>query len=94
MKKILLDGNKQRFKVNLHCHTTVSDGTWTPEQVKDYYKSHGYSAVCYSDHDVLVGHEELCDEEFVALHACELSVKKIKLESTPLFMPLYHFNMI
>ena len=95
MERIELIPEKGQFyKVNMHCHTTVSDGTWTPEQVKDYYKSHGYSAVCYSDHDVLVGHEELCDKDFVALHACELSVKNLEMESTPLFMPLYHFNMV
>ena len=54
------------YKANLHCHTTISDGKQTPEEVKAFFKSHGYSAVCYTDHEVLVGHEDLCDEDFVA----------------------------
>lgn len=82
------------YKVNLHCHTTISDGKQTPEEVKEYFKSLGYSAVCYTDHEVLIGHEELCDDSFIALHGYEVAVKKDIYNSTALFMPVYHFNMI
>ena len=29
------------YKANLHCHTTFSDGVWTPEQVKKEYQARG-----------------------------------------------------
>ena len=45
MKKILLDSNKNFYKANLHCHSTKSDGFWTVEEIKEYYKSNGYSVV-------------------------------------------------
>ena len=95
MRKIELIREEGHFyKVNMHCHTSVSDGNHTPEEVKKYYKNLGYSAVCYSDHDVFVGHKELCDDEFIALHACEVSIKHDRYDSAPLFMPVYHFNVI
>ena len=41
MKKHLLPYGKRYYKVNLHCHTTISDGKLSPEEVKDLYKAHG-----------------------------------------------------
>ena len=35
MKKILLDGNKNYYKANLHCHSTKSDGKMTVEEIKE-----------------------------------------------------------
>ena len=46
----LLKKNGPWFKANLHCHTTLSDGNMTAAQVKDWYKSHGYSVVAVTDH--------------------------------------------
>ncbi len=71
MKKFLLPENGQFYKANLHCHTTVSDGTKTPEEVKEIYKSLGYSVVAYTDHDILIPHPELCDDTFIALNGFE-----------------------
>ena len=74
MKKILLDGNMNRYKANLHCHTNISDGKLTPQEVKDLYVRHGYSVVAYTDHDVMIAHDELNDESFLALHGYEMEV--------------------
>ena len=75
MKKYLLPENGSFYKANLHCHTTVSDGKKTPEEIKELYKSLGYSIVAYTDHDVFVPHhEELTDENFIALNGFEIQV--------------------
>ena len=55
------------YKANLHCHTTVSDGRLTPEEIKELYMSEGYSIVAYTDHREYVWHKELDDENFLAL---------------------------
>jgi hypothetical protein len=94
MKIELLPEEGNLYKANMHCHTTVSDGKQTPEEVKQTYLAMGYSAVCYTDHEVLVGHKDLCDENFVALHGYEIAVKKDLDAHTGLFMPVYHFNLI
>ena len=72
MKKYLLPKDGQFYKANLHCHTTVSDGKLSPEQVKDAYKARGYSVVAYTDHDIMITHDELNDDGFLALHGYEM----------------------
>ena len=94
MKFELIPETGKFYKTNLHCHTTVSDGKQTPEDVKEFFKSRGYSAVCYTDHEVLIGHEDLCDDEFIALHGYEVAIKQDIYQNTALFMPVYHFNLI
>ncbi len=94
MKKFLLPESGKFYKANLHCHTDISDGKLSPLEVKEVYKSMGYSAVCYTDHEVLIGHTDLCDDDFVALHGYEVAIKKDINDHTGLFMPVYHFNMI
>ncbi|MBQ4598514.1 MAG: PHP domain-containing protein [Clostridia bacterium] len=72
MKKYLLPQGGQFYKANLHCHTTCSDGKLSPEAVKEAYKEKGYSIVAYTDHFLLVPHNELTDDSFLALNAVEL----------------------
>lgn len=72
MKKFLLPESGSFYKANLHSHSTVSDGRWTPEEVKQRYMEQGYSVVAYTDHHVLVPHNELTDENFVALNGIEI----------------------
>ena len=74
MKKYLINPNLNWYKANLHCHTTNSDGFYTPEQIKKIYKEHGYSVVAYTDHDVIFDNSHLTDDDFVALTAVEYSI--------------------
>ena len=48
MKKNLLTPSMGYYRANLHCHSTVSDGKKTPEELKEFYRSHGYSAVAFT----------------------------------------------
>lgn len=74
MKKVpLLKDEGNLYKANLHCHTTVSDGKFTPEEIKKMYLDRGYSAVAYTDHRKCVPHTELTDENFVALTGIEIA---------------------
>ena len=82
------------YKVNLHCHTDLSDGKMTPEEIKKRYQALGYSAVCFTDHELLVPHNELSDESFVALNGYEVCIKQRPDVSSGYFAPLYHFNLI
>ena len=106
MKKYLISENGNFYKANLHCHTNLSDGRMTPEEVKELYKQHGYSIVAYTDHDVFVLHPELCDETFLALNGFEVETNRhtsnvfeelktchicaIALEETTEIQPCFH----
>jgi len=74
MKKYLLPKEGNFYKANLHCHSTVSDGAMTPEEIKEHYMKNGYSIVAYTDHEVLVPHPELADEDFLPLNGYEFQL--------------------
>lgn len=77
MKKILIpeaDGCVKHYRANLHCHSTISDGAKTPEQLKKDYKAHGYSILSITDHNLFVTHNDMSDDEFLMLNGVELDV--------------------
>ncbi len=93
-KHYILSEKGNDYKANLHCHTTISDGQMTPEEVKEYYMAHGYSIVAYSDHDLFVPHPELCDENFCALNAYEMEFYDYETTEDFNIMRTTHINMI
>ena len=76
MKKYLLPKDVNWYRANMHCHTTISDGQLTPEEVKEAYKAQGYSIVAYTDHEILLDHSDLNDEDFLALTSSEYSANE------------------
>ncbi len=76
MKKVLLDGSLNFYRANLHCHSTISDGKKSPAELKEFYRSHGYSAIAYTDHETFIPHNDLTDDTFVALNGVEYSVNQ------------------
>jgi len=92
MKEYLLPNEGSFYKANLHCHSTCSDGRLTPEELKEIYKANGYSVLAYSDHNVLVDHSDLDDEDFLTFTSCEYDINK-KGEKGPAYLPCYHLNV-
>ena len=74
MKVYLLPAEGQFYKANLHCHSTCSDGALTPAQIKEQYMAHGYAVVAYTDHNIMLAHDELADDDFLPLHGYEMDV--------------------
>lgn len=85
MKKYLLPNDVNWYRANMHCHTNKSDGFYSPEKVKEVYKAQGYSIVAYSDHDILLDHSYLNDNEFLALTSCEYAIN----EANPTFPKIF-----
>lgn len=79
--KIIIDQSKKQYKANLHCHTTLSDGNWTPEQVKEEYKKRGYSVIAITDHEHLVSHNDLTDNEMLFITAYEAYVRNLPYDA-------------
>lgn len=90
MRKYLLPNTGRYYKTSLHCHTTVSDGNLTPEQLKDEYKKQGYSVVAFTDHELIVPHSELRDEDFLPITSYEISTTQDKGGS---YAKTYHLNI-
>ncbi|MCR5485822.1 MAG: PHP domain-containing protein [Clostridiales bacterium] len=92
MKQFLIPEEGKFYKANLHCHSTFSDGRWTVEKLKEEYKKRGYSVIAYSDHDKCFSHDELTDDEFVAITSYEISISDTERVKVGKFRPCYHFN--
>ena len=91
-KYYLLPKNGKFYKGNLHMHTVVSDGKMTPEEVKEEYKKRGYSFLAYTDHEIIVKHNDLTDDEFLAITSAEFSVTAAGKHGWPTART-YHLNV-
>lgn len=89
MKRHLIPNTRQ-YKANLHCHSTISDGALTPEELKTAYAEKGYAVLAYSDHNKLVPHPELKDDTFLPITSIEIDIT----EKTPDWYTArtYHLN--
>ena len=74
MTRFLLPARGVDRKVNLHTHTVFSDGIYTPQEIKTLYRARGYDAVAFTDHEVMIPHNDLTDETIVALNGVEIAV--------------------
>jgi hypothetical protein len=92
VRKYLLGAKGKFYKANLHVHTTISDGALTPEQAKEAYKKQGYSILAYTDHEILVPHNDLTDEGFLAITSYEAHINERIDNSAFPFIRTYHLN--
>lgn len=87
----LLPNVKKQFKANTHTHSTYSDGTLTPEQLKEKYKGEGYDVLAITDHELCIDHSYLNDENFLTLTAYEIATNDTSEKN---LKRTYHFNLI
>ena len=92
MTRYLIPECGRFYKANLHTHTTCSDGCKTPEEIKEIYKAHGYSVVAFTDHDVMIDHSDLNDEDFLAITSHEVETNGNSPEGSFMTTPTYHLN--
>lgn len=92
MRKYLFKKNDKIYKACLHVHTTISDGQFTPEEIKKLYMEQGYSIVAYTDHEIMVSHSDLTDKNFLALTAVEFSINEDFKGKNFDYPKTYHLN--
>lgn len=63
---------KPRYRVNLHMHTTFSDGKLSPAEAVQRYREAGYDAVALTDHWFFGNESEL--EDFIVLSGAEYNI--------------------
>ena len=71
----LLSPSKKQYKANLHCHSVISDGAKTPQELKEMYKEHGYSILSITDHETPKSHSYLNDDEFLTITGYETYIR-------------------
>ncbi len=55
-------GEKMKKYIDLHIHSTASDGSYTPSQLVKMAKEKGLYAIAITDHDSIDGVEEAVKE--------------------------------
>ncbi len=58
------------MKIDLHCHSTCSDGTYAPTEVVQRAHAAGIEVLALTDHDTLLG----IDEASIAANACGMQL--------------------
>ena len=71
----LISPLKKQYKANLHCHSVLSDGKKTPQELKEMYKSKGYSILSINDHESTKNHSYLNDEDFITITGYESYIR-------------------
>lgn len=56
-----INKNRAMKTIDLHIHTTASDGTYTPIELVDYALQKNISAIAITDHDTMDGIKEAAD---------------------------------
>lgn len=59
------------LKANLHCHSSNSDGSKSPQEVVDTYYDGGYDVLAITDHNVITLPDHLEHRGMVILPAVE-----------------------
>jgi len=82
--------------VDLHLHTTASDGVLTPSEIVRYAKSRGLQAIAITDHDTIEGCEEGLSEGgklgFEVIPGIEISAEHSpgSMHILGFFLDIYH----
>ncbi|MBQ8276600.1 MAG: hypothetical protein IJZ02_08285 [Clostridia bacterium] len=71
MIRYLLPREGLFYRANLHSHSTDSDGHFTPEELVEGYRAHGYSILAITDHNLFLDRSSLCRDDFLVLNAFE-----------------------
>ncbi len=90
--KQLLPVVPKYFKANLHTHSTITDGKFSPEELREMYKKQGYQILAITDHNVVVDHSALNEEDFLLLTGGEFGVSEPGQDA--LYKKSYHLNCI
>lgn len=93
-RKYLLPKEGDFYKANLHCHTVLSDGNLTAEEVKKAYMERGYSIIAFTDHRKYVWHKELDQEDFLSIAAYEVDINDFEKRPGDFSrLRTYHLNL-
>lgn len=75
MKQSYFPENGVWLKGNIHSHSTVSDGLFTPKELAELYEARGYDFLSMTDHNLRVSHEDLATEKFLLLTGVEHDIE-------------------
>ena len=88
-----IDKSQPQYRANLHCHSTFSDGKLTPSELKEAYRSAGYSILAITDHEAPYDHSAMTEEDFLMLTGYEAYIRPSGTGAYDQFKPEVHINL-
>ncbi len=88
MIRYLLPREGRFYRANLHSHSTDSDGHFTPEELVEGYRAHGYAILAISDHNKFIDRSPLCRDDFLVLNSYEFNHAPYALQGRSIHMGL------
>ena len=89
----LISSEKKQYKANLHCHSVLSDGCRTPEELKEMYRSRGYDILSITDHERPVQHQALAEKDFMLLTGYECYIRPDPAGKYDVYSEEVHLNL-
>ncbi len=93
MKRIFISKNQKQYRANLHSHSTLSDGSLSPEELKALYRKNGYSILAITDHEYPKSHSDLSEPDFLLLTGYEAYIRSTADASFDPYEPEVHLNL-
>ncbi len=93
MKVYLVSPEQNSYKANMHCHSTLSDGKLTPEQLKKAYRERGYQILAFTDHNRLIDHADLDEPGFITLPSYEVNADQRPGAGDWSYQKTHHLNI-
>lgn len=86
--------HERQFKANLHAHSVLSDGRKTPEELKELYRSKGYSILAVTDHERPCDHSAMSEPDFLMLTGYEVYIRPDPEGRYNRYAPEVHLNLL
>jgi len=83
-----------QYKANLHCHSNLSDGNLTPEELAAAYRERGDSVLAITDHEAPDDHTELTTPELLLFTGYEAYIRPSTECQLDRFGPEIHLNLL
>lgn len=77
------DAEGNWYKGITHFHSTGSDGLWSPAQLMDWYRDHGYDFAFLTDHLVCTETQDLSKPGFLTIPGIEIHGHDSTIDRTP-----------
>ena len=91
--EFILPGAPQ-FKANLHCHSNLSDGRLTPEELVRAYRGQGYSILAITDHEASYDHTAVSGPDFLMVTGYEAYIRPSPDCRLDNYGPEIHLNLL
>lgn len=89
----LISPDQKQYKANLHCHSTVSDGKHTPQELKEIYKRYGYDILAITDHESPRAHNDLTEDDFLMITGYENYIRTTEGGTYHRYKKEVHLNL-